>query len=370
MNQLDVNVIVSGTAPNDLAFAYQAADPSQPTAKYLDPKSGDITVPKGVTNLRIAFHLKPRLLDASFDLGQSAGKKALTIWSVEPGKSTKMTPDPPDFGPVGVSTSSPPMSVSVIDRNQLPGPVDYEYQLVVGVRVNGVIHPVSTPDPKIRNGSDRIAVSPWIVAGITVLVLAGLFALYVWNRNRSASDPGGEMGGTPTTSMPVGATEPGSLRDREDGGLRNTIQVKINYQKNDDQEKEFTYSRTDAGDSPVELDLRGNITVPPQSGPVAITFHIHEASRGLAFAQVPFGIYTSASGGKGEKPGEEFLGPFPGEDWPKSFTIIDRNTLPSCSDPCAYAVYFYKLNFTRDGQPDLSTPDPKIRNGGATLTSP
>ena len=155
MNQLDVNVIVSGTSPNNLAFAYQAADPSQPTAKYLDAKSGDITVPKGVTNLRIAFHLKPRLVDASFDLGPSAREKALTIWTLEPGKPTKMKADPPDFEPVGVSTANPPMSVSVVDRNQLPGPVDYEYQLTVGVRVNGVIHAVPTPDPRIRNGSDR-----------------------------------------------------------------------------------------------------------------------------------------------------------------------------------------------------------------------
>jgi hypothetical protein len=185
MSELDVNVIVSRTSANDLAFAYEAADASRPTAKYLDPKTGDIYVPKDVTDLRITFHLKPRSLDASFDLGRSAHEKALTIWTLEPGKATKMKPDPLDFEPVGVSTANPPMSVSVVDRNQLPGPVDYEYQLTVGLRVNGVIHPVPTPDPKIRNGTDRVQDSSWmLVADVGIGIAAAVVLLIRKGRAR------------------------------------------------------------------------------------------------------------------------------------------------------------------------------------------
>ncbi len=355
MNELDVNVIVSGTAPDGLAFAYQAADPSQPAAKYLDPTNGNISVPKGVTNLRIAFHLKPRSLDASFDLGQPAGKRALTIWTLEPGKSTKMTPDPPDFGPVGVSTANPPMSVSVIDRNQLPGPVDYEYQLVVGVRVNGVIHPVPTPDPKIRNGSDRIAISPWLVAGITVLVLAGLFALYAWNRNRTVPQPGGGMGGTPNAAID------GQLVDRE-----RQLHVDVMYEKDGPADKQFVFSRKPDSPQPSSMHLGadGFITVDKGAGPVTITFHVHPDAKNLTFAESPFELYTMGGNGKVPLESTEFKPPEHGSDWPKSFTVIDANTLPGPDDPRDHIDYFYKLHFRRAGAPDLSTPDPKIRNGG------
>jgi hypothetical protein len=179
-HQLDVLVTIAQKPTGELAFSYAPQIPSQNTAKYLDPATGNIAVPGGTGALQINFHLDPEpSLRVNFNLGTSTSQP-MTIWHLDGGKKV---PYPGDFGTPQLATSDPPMMVvGVLDLHKYSTTEDYAYQITVAHDTGGTTKLVSTPDPKIRNGGQS-SNTAWLlpVAIITVVAVAAVFA---WRARR------------------------------------------------------------------------------------------------------------------------------------------------------------------------------------------
>lgn len=186
MTKLDIAVVVAvKVSSEEPVFSYAPLFPAAPTSKYLNPATGDITLPSGSGSITLLFHLMTSKViyrndqcDVSFSLGgDTHGQDALKIWVALSDKEKASWPA--QFTHPALSDAN--MVVATTDSNT--DSESYNYRLAVGL-TDSAGHNVGVlkADPRIRNNGVHSPVliphRTWLVLGIIVAVAIVVYAVW------------------------------------------------------------------------------------------------------------------------------------------------------------------------------------------------
>jgi hypothetical protein len=364
MTKLAIGVTIdpASSGPEKARFIY-VYDPNVASPPYLDNDKGDITLPVG----KVAVTIQYRLVQSEVTLANnktyalSLPSGALQVKGPVTGTWPQQFSHPAQSGEPG----KPPSMVVVIDRNDDTGLYKYSLGIVFTPRDGTATTKVD--DPKIKNGGDiRGPGGLWSPRQILVTVLAfllgfviGWFVRNAWPTNLMTRSPH-------ASSVLAGDCEDASAKAKP---LHIEVAVSAkNVWPTDG--AWFTYSYLKSA-TPIEKkyldDAGGNITLPEDSTPVRIWFHLKPERVMLGNTTYALSFATGALPKDVLHIHEENS---PGS-WPGTFEepVIAQGgqniSVLACNPDKKNHDYTLAIKATsQNGISTVLRHDPKIRNGG------